>query len=617
MQESPSSNLADVGKIDLMPMGTSMKHAASTKHKKIGIIIAIILATTITVISAVIIVLLLRFNRSFTRVSPYKHSSYFIPENTDKNIKYALFDKDGKNLTGFTIKSYHSFVDGYALVHSEDGWSIIGEDGKPSIKAGEYDGITRVGGLYSAFKAGSDKHMLIHGSGRIVTEFDAERNSKLGEQMFTEKNALAVAIHREDDKYDIYNAHGELICQINSSETPTISYYSDGDIEKSSTVISYNGGIIILANQDLSEVLNVNTPNKYSVRDMSSDRELVVLYRSGDQKVEVPSESSSVVSDEKDNEDIAPAPSIHASNDKYAIINNGNYYNFEDQCQSISISNDSDNNSGYAYCSTENGGSFIDESNEIHQLGASYRDNERYYVIDSGHYALYNQQKKTAIINNDVIRLVTSVMVKGSHYLITSSGKRSIYDRNGRKLCNLPDDVISFMGFDDNGISTVRASRTYNTSTANDRVINSSIYKEYLIDRSCNAITERYDSISRIGNYYQAIRYDNEVSRSYSAKESALLDKDGKVRIDFGKHNGFSAARHDADHSMIIARKNGGKNDLLNENLDLIDEIFGYPSFDAEQNIYIATTEKFIKYITPEGAVIYSIPRGSGARSQV
>ena len=68
---------------------------------------------------------------------------------------------------------------------------------------------------------------------------------------------------------------------------------------------------------------------------------------------------------------------------------------------------------------------------------------------------------------------------------------------------------------------------------------------------------------------------------------------------------------------MITANKSGGKADLLKENLDVVDEINNYPSFDAEQNIYKAKTDKFIKYITPEGIIVYSVPRGNGARSQI
>lgn len=91
-------------------------------------------------------------------------------------------------------------------------------------------------------------------------------NLKLAGVSYEGKNALAVAIHREDDKYDIYNAHGQFVRQINSSKTPTIKYYANGEVEKSAAIISYEGGMIILKNYDLSEIANVSTPYEYEVR---------------------------------------------------------------------------------------------------------------------------------------------------------------------------------------------------------------------------------------------------------------------------------------------------------------------------------------------------------------
>ncbi len=612
MQKTSTEKSDSSEKIDLMPRGAGANRTTSAKHKNIGIIIAVILATTIAIAGAIIIVLLLRFRNSFQYDSPYKHSSFFIPESTDENAKYALFDKDGNNLTGFTIKTYCSFIDGYALIQTEDGWSIIGEDGKTSVRVNQYDGISRVGGLYSAFKAGSGKHRLIHGSGRIVTEFDAERNHKLDDRANLDSRSLAVAIHREDDKYDIYNAHGEFVRQINSGEAPTISYNSGTGIEDSSTIISYDVGVIILANQDLSEAINVNMPNKYNVSSMSKDRKLVVLYRSGDRREETSTEPYQTIYDK-----YRYARVNLNSGDKYAIINNGSYFNFEDQCRYISISNSSNNNTGYARCYTKDGSSFIDKTNKIHQLSTDYDGDGDYSIIDGGHYALYDRQNKTATIDKDIIENVDSIAVKDSYFLISISSERSIFDKDGKKLCDLPKDVDDLVGFNRDGVSIVKTKPTYKTSTTNNETVSASVYKEYLINQDCDAISEQYDRISEVGNFYQAIKYDDEVMQSRSVKKSALLDKAGKVQIDFGKYNSFSATRNNANHSLITASKSGGKTDLLKENLDVVDEINSYPSFDADQNIYKAKTDKFVKYITPEGVIVYSVPRGNGARSQI
>lgn len=613
MQGSTTDSSNNIEKINLMPMDAGVNNVAPAKHKKIGIIIAVILVTIIAIAGAVIAIILFRFNRSFTHGSPHKHSSYFIPESTDRTTKYALFDKEGNNLTGFTIKAYNSFVDGYALVRTMDGWSIIGEDGKPSVEAGEYDGITRVGGLYSVFKVETGKRFLIHGSGRIVTEFNTEQNPKLTDLTYDGKKALVVAIHRDGDKYDIYNAHGELVSQINSENAPTIGYRADYDaIENSISYVSYDSGMIILSHRDLSVIANVNTSYKYEIRDLSNDHNLFVLTRTKEKEDDSTDKNSSLY------DDIAPGYPISSKKDVYSVIVYGEYYNVEDRCRSAFIANDPNDDPGFIYCAIgRSGRGFIDKSGEIHESGTGYDGKDSYYVLDSSHYASYDAEKRTVTIDNDVIGSVTHVEANGLHYVITAGGRRSIYDQNGKRLCKLPDDAERFLGFDSNDVSIVTAFQHEKTTTASGNAFTKTTYQDYLIDKDCTPVSKHYDKLRKIGDYYEVTEYDDKAERSFTAQKTALIDKTGKVRIDFDKYNSFSYAGRGLDHYIISARKSDKKIDLLNENLDVIAEVARNPVLDSEQLFYRVTTDKFIEYMTSDGTILHSIPLGNGARSEV
>ena len=130
-------------------------------------------------------------------------------------------------------------------------------------------------------------------------------------------------------------------------------------------------------------------------------------------------------------------------------------------------------------------------------------------------------------------------------------------------------------------------------------------------------VSDKYNSISPIGNYYVVSK--NEVSgtgSTYGGRSVALIDKTGKVAIKPGEYSGISSASYNGDaKGYIVARKSDGKSILFDTNLKQIAEFEGSVIYDNSQGYFRVTGEKFITFYTLEGTELQSVPIGDGARS--
>ena len=140
----------------------------STKQtgKLIGIAVA-----AITVIGAGVFACLHFFGQKAPNdptASPTYSKSFFISDGG----KYTLWNDEGKRVTEETYTNKSDFIGGYALVRSDDKYSIIKEDGKPAVEYGKYGEIVAKGGLYRAKDGNTNRYYLITGTGKVLAEAD-------------------------------------------------------------------------------------------------------------------------------------------------------------------------------------------------------------------------------------------------------------------------------------------------------------------------------------------------------------------------------------------------------------------------------------------------------------
>ncbi|MBP5656421.1 WG repeat-containing protein [Candidatus Saccharibacteria bacterium] len=589
----------------LAPQPTTTETKPPKKASKLRVIVLAVVSSAVVVTVAVIVVIqLLNIVGPFGgKESLYDHNAYFVPESSKTNTKYALVDKNGKELTEYNIEKFDEFIDGYTIVKTTDGWGIINDAGRMTVKPNEYDALSRVGGLYTALKPGSAERKLLHGSGREVTSYSSSLNSNLGsDNYYGSKNAFAVAIKRADKQYDIYNARGKKITSIESDEAPVISsVVSDYEISSTITSISYSGGLIVFRNDNLEEIVNTKDSNKV----------YQILYTSIDGTQMVFSEIEKRSDDEKENlDDYIPSYSRYAENVNRAIITGGKFREIGDKCRSISIIDSEEVPTGYISCnSTEDGNGFYSSDGVFHKLydTATYAS---YIVIDADHYATQRYSGGTSVaINGRNISQATSITKMKSNFVVSvSGGQKQIYDKSGSKICTL-NSSSTFNGFDKNGLATVYSREISSGSSYS--------YNYHLINQKCTSISNTYASISSVGKYYIATKRTSSNTSPYDESRVYLLNTSGKVQMDDENISTISRASYRGKaKDMLVVRKSDGKNTLYNEKLEKIIDFEGSILYDNNQDMVKIYGEKFINFYTPDGTELRSVPAGEGARSQ-
>jgi len=567
--------------------GAPTNNAATPRSGGLNAVKVILIAVAISsAITAMIVALLVLLVGTTTfqnnRATLYEHEAYFVPESTKSGTKYALIDRDGNFLTDFEIEEYSSFLDGYAIIKNTDGWGIINDSGEMTIKPNEYDGLKRVGGLYVAFKPGSSKHKLIQGSGRVITSYSTVLNSELGRPDLESRNAAAVVIQREKDIYDIYNARGKYLETAMSKAAPFISTISSTDeYEEYLTAISYDGGLIIIKNNTLEEVLRANESRKnYRLLESSDDLSQITLV-----------------------EESKNGFNLGQNMRNYAIVVDGNFYDIGTRCQEIGVIDSEMNPAGYIECSTEDGDGFFDDRGELH-LETDY-DKHLYNIpLDYAHYATYNSRTETANIGNRTLKSVDNIYINGNHFLVRSGTQKTAYDASGEKICSLPDNVLYFGGFDRNGVGIARFKRAESSS------VKTAFYSA-LINQQCRSISKAYSSITSLGNYYVAT---SNFGNNYS---HILIDKTGEERHADNAYNRFRTVGYRGKAKEIIAAtRPDGKNTFFDADLREVASFSGSITYDNTQDYLKVTDEKYITFYTLNGTKIYSVSTSDGASSR-
>ncbi len=556
-----------------------MNDTKRSNKAKVAIIVAIVLIITIAAVAIIVILFVKHSNLPLrNRKNIYDHYAYFVPESAKSDTKYALIDKDGKELTEYNIEKFDQFIDGYTIVKTTEGWGIINDSGEMTVPPNKYDALSRVGGLYTALEPGLPERKLLHGSGHVVTTYSSTLNADLNkENSYGNKRAVAVAIRREDDTYDIYDASGEKIESIKSKTTPVISASSSYlGIRNNITAVSYDNGIILISNSDLKVI--------YRASEISRNYRLINVSFDGARMTFKETKKDSNY--EKINQ---------------AFYANGVFKEVGDECGRLDIMNSEPSQTGYIACSLTSHNGFYDSRGNLRYYGNLYSD-KQYAIIDASHYATYSRNG-TAMIGNHSISAVTNIEAIGQNYIVKSGTRYFIYSDDGVKKCTLPNNYISFGGFNNYGaaILTVRSNIDSNNSTT----------KQYLIDQSCSKISSKYDALSTLGNNYYVTKTNisNVTTNSTYAYEVGLIDKTGTEKIKTGEFESiYGTGSFEGEYRFIIGRRTDGVSILFDSNLNKIAKFKGSAIFDNIQTMLKVYGEKLIAYYSPNGTELHSIP---------
>ena len=589
---------------------TAPEHPKASKPR----IIVFAVASSIIVVAVVVALvfqLLHIFGPFGGKESLYEHDAYFLPESTKTNTKYALVGKDGKELTEYNIEKFDQFVDGYTIVKTTDGWGIMDDTGRMTVKPNEYDALSRVGGLYTALKPGSSERKLLHGSGREVTSYSSSLNSDLGsDNHYGSQNAFAVVINRGDNQYDIYNARGKKITSVESERAPIVSSVtpSSYDYQGTVTAISYSGGITVLRNSDLEELIHTeDSHNIYELLDVSLDATQMVFSEIKDKEDDKKTDGLSYIS----------GYSHYADGLKRAIYTGGKFKEIGDDCRSINIIDSEDAPTGYISCiSTDNGSGFYSSDGTFHNTYSS-KTRQEYIVMDADHYATRNYGSSggaTIYINGQSVGQGLSIAKAKNNFIVRQSGGgMQVYDKNGKKVCSA-SSLANFGGFDKNGVAIVYSRNISTYSSSYSSYIS---YDYRLMNQSCSTISDSYYSIAEVGNYYVATSRTQSTSSLLASAEIKLLDANGKSQLSDSNISSISSAGYRGKaKKMIVVKKSDGKSTLYNEKLEKIVDFEGSILYDTTQDMVKVYGEKFINFYTPEGTELSSVPIGDGARAR-
>lgn len=521
---------------------------AKTKRKFKLPLPAIIAAAAVVLVGIVVLVICLINAGKDTEKTVYDTDAFFIRETSSSSSLYALFKKDGSRKTDFIFSSVGNFVNDHALVrNAENKYGVVDHDGNMSIDFGTFDDIDTRGGLYEVRVDG--KRTLINSDGgEVIGDY---------EEYVDSYDMPYVAIKTGDKEYKLFNAFGDEILSFESEAAPKFTSYD----KKLAGSMRYDGHTVLLNNKTLKVAKNIESETSYTLNSASRDLKSFIFSESG-----------------------------KYSDGAWATYHNDKFVEYGDKCKSVSLVDESRNDSDRKYltCRTDKN-LFLIRNGEVSDIDVSYGSNN-YVAFDENHYASFDSKdskitvyvdgkEKTKIDGN-----YAPTVSNNSYFVRDTKNKRiAIYDLDGNQVYELKDVTYGELsGVDKNGNIIV-----------NDPSQSNSNERYYIVNKNGDQISSKYSSVARHGAYYSAFDYTN--------KKGELLDKDGKAIVS-GEYKSFDYYK---DEQMILGRKENNQFDLIDaEGRRVLGSYEGRASVNTNGYFMISGDDNNV-YYTFDGKEIY------------
>ncbi len=203
--------------------------------KKINpkLLIIIVIAIIIVIVGIIFIPKLFGNNEKDNVSKSLTDSTSFWVRNSE-NL-YAMFDIDGKQLTGFDYTSVNSeFINGTANVENKNNeYGLISSSGKMIIEFGKYDYISQQYAVYEMTDKEYNKY-LYDSSGKFIRQLEKDEDirSYIGEYTY--------ALIESDTEYKVIDYNGKEITSFAVSKDDSDISSPKGNSKKNYVSIFYN-----------------------------------------------------------------------------------------------------------------------------------------------------------------------------------------------------------------------------------------------------------------------------------------------------------------------------------------------------------------------------------------
>ncbi len=441
--------------------------------------------------------------------------SIFVPKDSDQE-KFALFSKDGKQLTEFDIENHSTMVADHAMVRNTDGkYGIINKDGKMTVDW-QTGSIDFYGGLYRIASEKSSKDLLITGKGKELTVIGEDDTIKSSYYI-----PIVVVFH-ENGQAEVFTAYGDKIDDFEAKEEDCETDYSSVYI-----AVTCKGYIGIYNIYDLKKTTSIEDSDKKYDNFYANQLGDIFAFR-----------------EESEN---------YRENSNTAVYINGKFHDLGKLCRYIYVTSPDasiDNPyGGYASCYTEDGEYLIGKDGKVTDVDISTHE-----IFDADHYIHYDRDEDKAEIYVDGAKVKTMDCDGGvdqayKTYTVSNDNKVTIYDLDGNQILSREGKYSRFGGIDDYGNTIFsRMNDDYETETI-------------LLNKDGKELSKKARSVYAIqdGYYYTQDKDDN----------TTLLDKNGKTIFENKtcgsvSHNKYTNRfvcnpSYDEDDGKVIVFDNSGK----------------------------------------------------------
>ena len=485
--------------------------------------------------------------------------SIFVPKDRDSEY-YALFDKNGKQLTEFNITEYSTMVAKHSLVKNDDGkYGIIDQSGKMTVDWQDKE-IKSYGGLYGMKTDKDDTEVLITGSGK---EIDLIKEDE--EVEAPHSSPITVVYHK--NIVDVYTTYGDRLDEFAGNKDDCEFTYNSLYM-----AVLCKDQVNIYDYYNLKKTIGFKVSEKYDHFYAESGGKIFGFLKYDD---DYDVESS-------------------------AVFMNNKLYDLGDLCTYIYVSSngeDIDNpKGGYATCRTDDGTFLISKEGKITDV-----NEKNSAIFDADHYATYDEDDNEVKIYADGKEVAkaeakAAPTINDEYYVIRKKDNSAIYDLNGKKVFNKDGTGNIYLDGLDKFNNVI-------VSSFNDDYE----MESYLSDKDGKELTKKYNYISiDTEGYYYLTNSDDDYEKD---DKITVMDKNQKVIIDSANCNSLSFNKY--AKRFICAPGYGvdeGEVRLYDQNgKELMHTEGRYETADTMYHFTVRVEDKEKKYYTASGELFYTV----------